>query len=244
MITTLSSNAAREAKLAELLAACGRRGLAGLELVQGDAHGLAPEMAKHCFDAVETALKTTGVTLQVLRQLQVGEMRETAAAAELAARFGAALVVPAEELDAPAVARLGSIGREAGARILLAHRSDAPTAASLRRSIEAADDASHLGLAWDVHPGEDDPYALVRVMEAAGRHLAYVRLHGGGPEAEQQTGRGVGSLVARLTLARFRGPLVLTPSTSRYHYIWRAWLGAGRGWGCGSKKSDDSLVAL
>ncbi|HEU0077096.1 MAG TPA: hypothetical protein VFQ76_05560, partial [Longimicrobiaceae bacterium] len=38
----LSSSAAPELALAELAAACGRRGLAALELVSGDAHGVSP----------------------------------------------------------------------------------------------------------------------------------------------------------------------------------------------------------
>lgn len=244
MITTLSSNAAREAKLSELLAACSRRGLAGLEVVEGDAHGLVPDMESHCFDAVDTALKTTGVGIGVLRMAGPPDPDSIEAYAGLAARYGAAIVVPANDVDAEVAGRLAAIARGARIRILLAHRSDAAATAALSARIEAAGDAEHLGLAWEVHPATDDPEALAAVLAAAGPHLACVRLHGGGPESEQQTGRGVGSLIARLTLARFDGPLVLTPSTTRYHYIWRAWLGAGKGWGCGSKKSDPSLVAL
>ena len=244
MITTLSSNAAGEAKLAELLAACSRRGLAGVELVEGDAHGLVPAMESHCLDAVDTALETTRVQIVALRVAAASDPDLIAAYAALAARYGSALVVPGEGVDAEAANRLGAIARAAGARLLFSHDSDVSAAAALRECIEVADAAEHLGLAWEVRPADDDPEALPAVMAAAGAHLSYVRLHGGGPESVQQTGRGVGSLIARLTLARFAGPLVLTPSTTRYHYIWRAWLGAGKGWGCGSKKSDPSLVAL
>lgn len=74
--------------------------------------------------------------------------------------------------------------------------------------------------------------------------LRYIRFRGGGPEAAQQSGLGVGALMARLALARFAGPLVLAPSTPKYRYIWHAWLGRAGGWGCGSKQADASLVSL
>ncbi len=69
-------------------------------------------------------------------------------------------------------------------------------------------------------------------------------LRGGGPEAAQHEGRGIGALMARLALADYRGVLTLAPSGSAVLPVWRTWLHHGRNWGCGSKTADPSLVQL
>ena len=69
-------------------------------------------------------------------------------------------------------------------------------------------------------------------------------LRGGGPEAAQHEGRGIGALMTRLALADYRGVLTLAPSSSAVLPVWRTWLQHGRNWGCGSKTADPSLVQL
>ena len=69
-------------------------------------------------------------------------------------------------------------------------------------------------------------------------------LRGGGPEAAQYEGRGIGALMTRLALGNYRGVLTLAPSSTAVLPVWRAWLQHGRNWGCGSKQQDPSLVQL
>ena len=44
----------------------------------------------------------------------------------------------------------------------------------------------------------DEPARIGDVLDAAGEALCYIRLHGGGPESQAQTGQGVGGLLAAL----------------------------------------------
>jgi hypothetical protein len=69
-------------------------------------------------------------------------------------------------------------------------------------------------------------------------------LQGAGPEAAQHEGRGIGSLMTRLTLSGYQGILTLAPSSAAVLPVWRTWLQHGRNWGCGSKTADPSLVQL
>jgi hypothetical protein len=72
----------------------------------------------------------------------------------------------------------------------------------------------------------------------------HITLRGGGPEAAQFEGRGIGALMARLALTSYHGVLVLAPSSTAVLPVWRTWLMRGRNWGCGSKTADPSLVQL
>ena len=72
----------------------------------------------------------------------------------------------------------------------------------------------------------------------------HITLRGGGPEAAQFEGRGIGALMARLALMNYHGVLALAPSSSAVLPVWRTWLTRGRNWGCGSKTGDPSLVQL
>ena len=242
MRLSLSSAAAPDATLPELLAACARRGLAALELVEGHAHGIAIGIDAARARAVQTEARDAGVTIcgLFLESVDSGDLDT---AARLAATLQAPIVVPAPVVDAGLLSAANNAFSAAGAELLLAHGTDPGALKVLRRSLEALPEAQPIGLAWELRPDLDDAGLMDRVPETAGAHLRYVRLYGGGPEASRQTGRGVGAMMARLTLTRYGGPLVLTPSSSRYHYIWRAWLGRTGGWGCGSK-ADRSLVKL
>lgn len=243
MRLSLSSAAAPDAALADLFAACARRGLTALELVEGHAHGVSTGRDVTRAEAVRAAAREAGIGICALyrKGLERGDL-ETAA--RLAAALEAPLVIPAEEVDREILPEASVTFRTAGAHLLLAHGSEPAAVELLQRSFATLPDLGTVGLAWEVRPERDDPVLMGGVLAVAGPRLRYVRLHGGGPEAAEQTGRGVGALMARLALARYAGPLVLAPSTPRYHYVWRAWLGRAGGWGCGSKQSDPSLVTL
>lgn len=243
MRLSLSSAAAPDAALAELLAACARRGLAAVELAEPLGHGLDAATNADDLEALRAASRDAGVEVCGIfrRELHAEDLEP---AAQLAAALGAPLVVTATGVPWGLLPDAARVFAAAGAELLLATRTDPDAVDLLRRSIGELPVPGAVGIAWEVMPESDDPSLVGEVVHAAGPHLRYVRLHGGGPEAAQQTGRGVGALMARLTLTRFAGPLVLTPSTPRYHYVWRAWLGRAGGWGCGSKQSDPSLIAL
>jgi hypothetical protein len=243
MQLSLSSAAAPEAALAELLAACARRGLAALELVEGHAHGLGPEWGTGDGEALRSATRGAGVALCALYVTSPGR-HALGDAARVAAELAVPVVVPAPALVGDLLPRAVRRCADAGAALLLAHGSDPAQVEALLEQLAALPGGESVGLAWEVRPETDDPDGMAGVPAVAGRRLRYVRLHGGGPESARQTGHGVGALMARLALARYGGPVVLTPSNPQYHYIWRAWLGRAGGWGCGSKQSDSSLVTL
>lgn len=235
----LSSAAAPDLPLADLVEACGRRGLSALELVAGDGHGVGADPG-----AVAPSLeRAREAGVPVAAMLLGGDPAEWAAGAELSARLGLPVVVPASGIGVDGAVRAGRSFAAAGGRLLLLHPTD-PEAVRALRAVAEALPAGSVALAWEVDPSTDDPSHVPDVLDLAGPRLAHVRLRGGGPEAMEQTGRGVGALMARLALARYGGPLILTPSTPRYHQAWRAWLGRGGGWGCGSRQSDPSLVTL
>lgn len=225
----LSSAAAADADVDTLLAACARRGLAALELRAGDAHGVSDvESAR----AAAVLASDWGVAFAGLR---------TAASADVDS-----ISALTEQLDAPVLVAAGSIGdRMNDARDLVARGVQAlvevsgPASAWLA-TLEGAD----TNVAWQIDDTVTDLAADVqRVLRAIPGRLRYVRLLGGGPEAAMADGRGIGELMGQLALARFGGPLIVAPSSPRYHVIWEAWLGRRGGWGCGSK-ADREVVQL
>lgn len=243
MRLSLSSATAPDAALADLFAACVRRGLTGLELVEGHGHGVSTDVEASRAEAVHAAAREVGIRICALYRegLERAELERTA---RMVAALGAPLVVAAAGVDRQILPEAFIAFRAAGAHLLLAHGSEPAAVELLRRFLATLPDTETVGLAWEVRPKRDDHELVGGVLRAAGPHLRYVRLHGGGPEAAEQTGMGVGALMARLALARYARPLILTPSDPRYHYIWRSWLGRAGGWGCGSKQSDPSLVTL
>lgn len=243
MHLSLSSAAAPDAALSDLLTACTRRGLGALELVEGNAHGVGTGIDAARAKAILAAARHEGIRVCGL-YLQEMDRGDLVPAARLAAALEAPVVIPTHGIDREILSEAAVVFGAAGAQLLLAHGSDPAAVEMLRRTLETLSFPPALGLAWEIRPERDDPALVGGALTTAGALLRYARLHGGGPEAAEQSGRGVGALMARLALARYAGPLVLTPSTSRYHYVWRAWLGRAGGWGCGSKQSDPSLVTL
>jgi hypothetical protein len=235
MQLTLSSAAAPDAPLDELAEVAHRRGFAGVELAWSDAHGIgataqAQPAAASDADAVPAALRVAALRVNDANAARDPELLRRAAS------LNAPVVVPGiaagPELDA-----LAELYAAAGARLLVCHATDAEEVARLAAGMRHHPPQT-LGLAWEVRPAQEDLAAAAAVLAATGERLGLVRLYGGGPEALEQTGQGVGTLMARLTLAGYAGPLVVTPSTPRYAYAWRTWLARKRGGsGCGSKAS-------
>jgi hypothetical protein len=228
--------------LAELLQSCGHRGLELVELVAGHAHGAKPGIDPARAADLLWEIRASGVHVAGL--FLPGEPFPDW---EAVARLAAALEAPA--IVAPGVAAGATMPRvvkqfvDQNATLLLAHHTNLAQAAALSDLIDAVGEG-HLGLAWDIDPATEDLNQVPDILERTGDRLAYIRFKGGGPESAQNTGRGIGTLMARLTLASYNGPLVLHPSNPAYHYAWRAWLGKAGGWGCGSKTADTTLVSL
>lgn len=247
MRLAVSTAAAPSLPLAELLAGCRGRGVEMVELLLDRA---APvDDARECealAARVREVFAESGVAVVALAPAEGSEIAG-------ALRLARALEVPAVVGSGCASASGGSAfdhSREmllrehlaGGGTVLLLHGTDPVAAAAAGAAAERL--GAGVGLAWEVDPPEDDPSLIPVVLEAAGEALRYVRLRGGGPEAAAQTGLGVGTLMGRLALARYSGPLVLTPSTPSYHRAWLTWLTRSGGWGCGSKQSDPDLVRL
>jgi sugar phosphate isomerase/epimerase len=232
----LSSAAAPGLPLPDLLAGCGRRGLGELELVTGTGAGPGDPDS---IAAVVAAATDVGI--------RVAALAHDGPDAEAAVRTGARLGIPTvlRVADHPPVelCRLVRVAVEAGGRVLLMHGTEPRVVRLLRRAVDRLATGA-AALAWEIDPATADPAAVPAVLRHAGPRLEYVRFRGGGPETAAQTGLGVGALVARLALARYGGPLVLAPSTSRALGAWRLWLGRAGGWGCGSRQSEPRLVVL
>jgi sugar phosphate isomerase/epimerase len=243
----LSTAAATGFTVDELLAACRRRGLAGIELVAGHAHGVGAGLDATALGAIRRRLESGGAPVAAFRTTLAEAFHPNAA--RLSSALGAPVVADREgedgiEIRADALLAAATAYAAVGGTLLVVHGSEPDEVGRLRRVIERAP-AGVLGLAWEVDPAAGTITGRVAaVLEAAGPHLRYVRLLGGGPESAQHEGRGIGPLMAHLALAGYGGPLALAPSTPRYRTAWSRWLGRGGGWGCGSKAADPSLVRL
>lgn len=252
MRLALSTAAAPELTLAELVEACGRRGLAGLELMADHAHGVAPDLDGERLMLVQRTLQASDIAVVALPFDRV-DSALSAAAAQLSAALGAPVVLSRSGVvsltsDRPTLrdraSRAVELYADAGGVLLFEHGSDPAHVAALHALVEA-EGPDTLGLAWEIDPvdprfGRD----TADILEASGTALRHIRLRGGGPEAAAQEGLGIGALMARLALAGYDGDISVAPSTDRYRVAWSTWLGRGGGWGCGSKAADDSLVLL
>ena len=229
----LSSAAAPEAGAEGLVTACAARGLTALELRAGDGHGIGTG-DRMSADAADVLALAAGSSVDIAGY-RTTDSRDALSLARLSTALCTAIII-ADECDmAERVHRARRIV-DAGGRALVA-ASGAPSA------WHAALTASGLDFAWEVDAAAGD------VSEAAGPilrqpGLRYIRFVGGGPEASLQEGRGIGTLMGSLALAGYDGPVILTPSSTRYRVAWETWLGRRGGWGCGSKSSAPELVHL
>ena len=216
----LSTDAAPGASADEIIAACARRGLAAVEVtLAGGSAGSA-----ECAAAITAACR--GSDVQPAGLLST-EPLNAADGARLSLDSGAPRIIGgSDELHVRIDRALRVLNHGGNALVLVTGPAD---------QWLAAVDTATVGVAWQVDATCIDPAAdAARLLQRRGR-LVYVRLVGGGPETAMQEGRGIGALMRQLTLAGYTGPLILAPSSSRYHVAWSAWLGRRGGWGCGSK---------
>lgn len=234
MRLVLSSSAAPRESLRSLLEACTRKGLDGLELVEGDGHGVAPSRCR-ATEVARATLESEGISLSAFR-VRRSALLETDGMRRLAAALKAPVVVPlVSRADLDVVARSAEwYAAEAGGLCV-----GSPDAGALLRA-SARPEPFDLG--WDVIPGHTDPSDMDSALSDLGGRLSRIRLFGGGPEAHAQAGTGIGSLMSRLAGIGFMGDVALTPSDPRYHVAWSAWLGRRRGWGCGGGTAGEPVT--
>ncbi len=246
MRLALSSAAAPDAPFVELLEAAARRGLAAVELVDahGNGHGISPGL-------IGTAAIARAVERAREEGLAIAGFRLLGPPAPVAGTEIRVLERFARALRAPLLVPLeASLDRGvAGMAALREAAVDARPILPAARALEALDvlDGSvpEIDLAWDADPRVGDLGELgSALLSRVGRRLRHVVLRGGGPEATEQEGRGVGSLMVRLAVSGYDGTIALAPSSARYRVIWDAWLGRKGGWGCGSRSEDRTLVTL
>jgi hypothetical protein len=244
----LSSAAAPDASLEELIEGCVRRGLVALELESGHDHGLAPGASARRA-ATDARARTTeaGIAIAGYR------LATPAAPGSLAtdAPEVADLITLGQSLGAPLLAEsrvaldLAAAGVSGGCHVMAVLPPGEAAIVDLDILETAGADGGRIDLAWDLDPGAGDVSEVAaEVLARAGGRLRHIRLLGGGPEATAQEGRGVGSVMVRLTLAGFAGTVALAPSSPRHRVIWSAWLGRRGGWGCGSKEENRDFVRL
>ncbi|HET9439739.1 MAG TPA: hypothetical protein VFO52_06195, partial [Longimicrobiales bacterium] len=97
MIIALSSAAAPNASLPELVEGCARRGLSALHLIAGHQHGVGPEMTDAALDEAVALTRAAGV--QVVAY-EIDDAAQSQAAARICQRFSAMLVPGSVVLDA------------------------------------------------------------------------------------------------------------------------------------------------
>lgn len=235
MRLALCSSAAPDATLSGLFEACARRGLAALELREGDAHGLNPECEEIVDFLTSGSARTGGVPIVGYRTSQPGHDLWLG-------RLSRALDVPIL-LDGPTsirsrLDRAAGISEVAGRVVIVLRGDDFLSDAELAVS-EGVD------LAWDADPAQGNlGDRVARLLDRFDRRLRYIRLLGGGPEATLHEGEGIGEVMGRLALSGYAGTVALAPTSDRYRVAWQTWLGRRGGWGCGSRVSDPSLVHL
>lgn len=220
----LTSSAAPDAPLSGLLEGCARRGLSDLELGDGHGHGVAVSGGVGP-DEARSAAEEGGAAFAGYR---VGPTGDPRALAELAGRLESPVVVDAEEPPEMGRRRAEEF-RRVGADVRVLVRG--PGAEEHARALAA----DGMAVAWEA-VAEDDRLAdrFEAMWDATDGALTAIRLRGGGPEAAAQEGGGMGALFGRLALRAFQGPVLLAPSSRRFHVAWRKWLQRGGGWGCGS----------
>lgn len=182
-----------------------------------------PELAEACAQRGVQAL-----------QLAVDHTLQLQVAAEVAERYGVRIValrISAPDAVAPAMAA------RLGAAVFATENLGSEWQANFRAH------GGQLVSPLELNPQLGNVDEQYQAALAAGPVPTHIILRGGGPEAAQFEGRGIGTLMTRLSIAGNRGVLVIAPSAPAVTPVWQTWLRRA-GWGCGSKTADASLVQL
>jgi hypothetical protein len=205
-----------------------------LELRAGDGHGIdARDDDRALVAQALTRAAAAGVTITAYR---TDGAEDTEQLARLSQALAAPILVSRECGIEERIERARAIMDGAGRALVLASGD-----ASMWHAAVAA---AGLDFAWEVDAACGDVSEDADLMLRQEPALRYIRLVGGGPESTMQEGRGIGTLMGRLALAGYDGPLVLAPSSTRYRVAWETWLGRRGGWGCGGRSSAAELVRL
>lgn len=231
----LSSEAAPDASLGDLIRFATRRGLATLELREGDAHGIAPGSSATDAAAAAESVRAAGLTIAGYR---TDRLEDADWLARLSGSLAAAVLLAG---PVPLTARVAR-----GERIKAARGE---VAIVLRGESAVWDGlvchAAGLPLAWEADPRLGPVGTMAAsLLDRFGGALGHIRLIGGGPEAARQDGAGIGDLMSQLALHGYTGTLVLAPSAPSFGVAWQHWLGRRGGWGCGGGDTASSLVPL
>lgn len=235
MRLALCSSAAPDASLSGLFEACARRGLAALELREGDAHGLNPE----CENVADVVIRgRSHAPASSIVGYRTSEPGHDVWLGRLSKVLKAPLLLDGPTGVGSRVDRAVGISPVAG-RVAIVIRGD-----DYLRDAEAAV-REGLDLAWDADPGQGAlGDRVARLLDGFAERLRHIRLLGGGPEASLHEGEGIGEVMGRLALSGYAGTVALAPGSARYRVAWQTWLGRRGGWGCGSRTADPSLVQL
>lgn len=220
----LSTDAVPGMALAELTTACKARGLDGEEVVLSPG-GDVRAAVDHAF---AVCARVVALRLPSLEGFSAADLVEAAVRLRVPVAVAAGAPVPAN-LD-----ELSTLFAKANARLLFGHGTDLDGMLALAQAIEGAAAPEALGIAWEVRPSTESLDEAGAVLLSVAAHLGLVRLYGGGPEQRDQDGRGVGPLLVDLALARYTGPIVLSPSTEEALPRWAKWLSSTKSAGCGS----------
>ena len=224
----LSSDAARDAPAADLLAICRRRGLSALEITAGAGANVVEASALTAQHADTGSVALVG--------LLIAEPGDANGIAALTRRVGAPAIVASDAALAQRIRMTNDIlDADGEARVLV--RGNAADWIDIVV-------ASGLPFSWQIDDTWTDPPADAAFILQRVARIEYVRLVGGGPETALQEGRGVGAVMRTLALSGYSGPLILTPSSQRFRVAWSAWLGRRGGWGCGSAAQRTAALSI
>ncbi len=216
MKVILSTDALPDQSIEELIHACQRRALEGLEVVldSDQAHGLHEPKLSQASCAALRRVRREDISVEWFHGGRLG--RGTSDWGRQAQRLGAGLVV-ADTGENPS-----------GGRIAQLHESGD---ADVRRAVDWAEHHDR-STAWQVAIREVDAGVIDRVLGRTGERLAHIRLLGGGPEADELEGGATSHLFGSLAITGYQGTIAIAPSAPDRLDEWRDWLLDQRGWGC------------
>lgn len=226
----LSSDTLPGAPLDELIQACRRRALGGLELSVGigQGHGLDERVCPLHQQDGGRCVPETVTSVAWLRLPRATSLIMLMVWSGAAHQMKAGLLLQEPVLDPPVATPLALVHG--------AEPADVQAAATWARRHGAR-------TCWDVAPGTWDAETVDRVLDVTLPTLAHIRLPGSGPEADDARSEGVGGLLTRLALRGYAGTIALVPSAWADHALWQRWLLERRGWGCGTAAAKQARRA-